>query len=132
KGAPRRPHGAVHVLGAGARGVGDLLAGGGVEHGFGLRGGAHPLAVDEVPQCLCGGRHLPLASYELSGLLWPAFPGDRYMCQAGTPSASATAGWVISPAWTLSPSRRAASRSRASATPCSASSSTYGGVALVS
>src|SRR4051794_9905034 len=48
------------------------------------------------------------------------------------PTPAATAGWVTSPAATLTPSRRPGSRRIASSTPWSASAIAYGSVALVS
>src|SRR5664279_4853635 len=60
--AARGPHGQVHLLGAGDGCEGELLAGGGVEHGFALAARGHPLAVDEVAEGLCGARHLSLPS----------------------------------------------------------------------
>ena len=47
-------------------------------------------------------------------------------------SASATAGWMISPARTFKPMRRPGFCSSAASIPCSASSITYGSVAFVS
>src|SRR5450759_4260442 len=58
RGHPR----AVELLGCGLRRPRQLLAGGGVEHGFGLALRGDPLAVDEVAEDLCCARHLALPS----------------------------------------------------------------------
>src|SRR5262249_11663488 len=61
-----------------------------------------------------------------------ASPTGRAEGPRGAPSASATAGWMISPAATFSPTRSPGARASACSTPCSASAITYGSVAFVS
>src|ERR1019366_1986981 len=104
----------------------------------------HALAVDEVAEGLRCALHL------VSPLLWGLYSRSR-LCIAmvirrlkvdysrtapapapavESPSASATAGCMISPSCTFRPARRPALTSSAASIPRSASSITYGSVAL--
>ena len=127
--AARSAHRAVHLLGGRARRPRDLLAGRGVQDGFALPLARAGLAVDEVAECLYRARH------RRSWFEWVdcSVRTGRQPAAAGVrPSASATAGWVIWPARTFRPMRSPGLRSSAPSTPRSASSITYGRVALVS
>src|SRR6202035_3726166 len=135
EGPPRGLHGAIDVLRGRPRGARDLLAGGGVQDRFGLPVGGDGLAVDEVAEDLCCGCHLGLSWSGMS--IWVRDSAEAGYTRPVTrpsvkPSASATAGWVISPARTFRPLRRPWLRSSASSTPRSASSIRYGRVAFVS